>query len=155
MHACVHVHVSKCASLRKAEVRHVYDEQRMFLARSYTNEYGCFHGVQPGLSLTYSPQQSCNWYTREKEGACVHAPFSWLVEGAIHQPCTLFFSVCTNYNFAVESMLNSNQVAHHESNHIHLYSFSPKTFLLHHKHALLQPSLHTVGCAPTTCASQA
>ena len=54
----------QCA--RKAEVRHVYDEGGKFLVRSYTNEYGCFHGVQPGLSLTYSPQQSCNWYTQRR-----------------------------------------------------------------------------------------
>ena len=51
--------------------------------------------------------------------------------------CILFLCVYKDYS-AIEQCIKL--VAHHEGTHIHSYSFSWKTCIVHHKHAYLQLS---------------
>ena len=66
--------------------------------------------LQPAQAL--DPAQLWRFKKKERSRVSTHAPS---------------FSVCTNYTSAIEQYIR--QIAHHEGNHIHLYSgFSPKNF---------------------------
>ena len=71
--------------------------------------------VQP--AQTVDPAQLQCFKEKEQSRGSTHAPSS---------------SVHTKYTSAIEKYIR--KVADHEGNHIHLYSSSANTFLVHHKH---------------------